>query len=536
MEVFAKQTRRRLSSVLSDLGIEVDSEAKERRQYYEGKYDHTKKKENVQALKKWKKERKQYLLNEFHNRHINGTDEFSENLTQTETAMPTDGCRRTSMTSQMIGNMYQPPTKLEISQRPCGRNQRFSTSDVDTRSGTFENTKHTYKMKTSISFHETDHLQTNYQNENTLRKSQTMFFSGQGRLQKLNRHWQILKENAVLHIRGQQESHDSINSSSSDQRVTKDDSQFQKLKQTFRNAFEEVERIRQKSAEALTNIKDKCQKCCFSDRNSVSSARTDLTDLSIPNSRRQKRLEKEVVKEFPFCAEYDGYTSRRTKTISESIQAILEERKNQEEIVLRQEIERQVTNILTMRMLYKSQIQGNDDETADDMQNYNFTDKSPGNEINMQENEVIEADTDNLTEFSEDWVSGPYLNITIEHSEPRNDLKVTISSIENLFSLTDAWKHQKVYVTASLVPRDEVRKQKTKARKGNDMVEFQDDLYFRNLKSHVVYYSIRFKVYHKTNNMLTCCRPRCVGEALVWLDDFDLKEKVETRVEILSYF
>lgn len=52
------------------------------------------------------------------------------------------------------------------------------------------------------------------------------------------------------------------------------------------------------------------------------------------------------VKFLPFCEEYDGFSSRKTKTISESIQAILEQRESEKNAKLRNLVEECVTEML----------------------------------------------------------------------------------------------------------------------------------------------------------------------------------------------
>jgi hypothetical protein len=245
----------------------------------------------------------------------------------------------------------------------------------------------------------------------------------------------------------------------------------------------------------------------------------------------------EDVKVFPFCAEYDGYSVRRTKTISESIQAILNERKQQEEALLRQEIERQVTNILALRMHNKSQIKENDENP---IENYNDKDDTFGNEKGENENdmcekwEIHESQINSVTDISDDSMSTAYLNINVEHSIHTDELKITVFSIKNLFALTDTWRELNIFITVCPMPREGLHRQKTKTRKGNDDLEFNDDLYMGIFKDRTAKYAIRFRVYHK-GNFLTCTRTRCIGEALIWLDDINLKEDTNMQVEMLPY-
>lgn len=284
----------------------------------------------------------------------------------------------------------------------------------------------------------------------------------------------------------------------------------------------------------------------------------------------------EKVKVFPFCEQYDGFSVRKTNTISESIQAILNEEKKKNESVLRGTIETVVAEILSSLPLsarssstdfhkeveisesYNDEIEKHQEfenlmhldhfalkesiftliyserfqEFQDILENQETDDISThcsSHTVAMEKNcshiddvvgQVNEETHDNDSTY-------PYLRVKIEHLNTANVVKVTIKDLKNLPELPNTKKYVDTIIKMCRMPRNGTKQMETRRSKGSYNVTFDEIFYIEEIDAeNVQEEALRFQVFQKLPKTFRQ-QYTCVGENIMWLDEVNFSRRAK---------
>lgn len=128
------------------------------------------------------------------------------------------------------------------------------------------------------------------------------------------------------------------------------------------------------------------------------------------------------------------------------------------------------------------------------------------------------------------------LNISIQFLIISKRLKVTVKSVEPCKDFVEdcnnRLKHT-FFVKVSYVPTNGGKQKRTKSASGRDLVEFDEDVYLKNVTFENVHLlTVRFQLYQKTSR-LCFKRYTCVAESRVCLDNLDVIGRVTLHTPML---
>lgn len=290
--------------------------------------------------------------------------------------------------------------------------------------------------------------------------------------------------------------------------------------------------------------------------------------------RLPRRQEK--IKVLPFCERYDGFSARKTNTISESIQAILNEEKKKNEIVLRGTIETVVAEILSSLPLsakssstdFHTEVEISESctdeiETHQELENlthldhfalkdsiFTFIYSERFQEVQdiLENNETDDMSTHcrNHTVAVEKYFSNiedvvgqvnvethgndsiyPYLRVKTEHLKTVNVVKVTIKDLKNLPELPNTKKYVDTIIKMCRMPRGGTKQMKTRRSKGSYNITFDEIFYIEEIDAENVHEeALRFQVFQKLPKTFRQ-QYTCVGENILWLDEVNFSRSAK---------
>jgi hypothetical protein len=114
-----------------------------------------------------------------------------------------------------------------------------------------------------------------------------------------------------------------------------------------------------------------------------------------------------------------------------------------------------------------------------------------------------------------------WLHLNLQQFTVTNKLKVNIIKIENLFTLQNT-KKSKTFVKSCLMPRNGQKQKRTKKEIAQHETVFDQNIFFEGITIETVEsVAVRFQVYQKKYK-LAQKRYMCVGETIIWLDEYDV--------------
>lgn len=128
------------------------------------------------------------------------------------------------------------------------------------------------------------------------------------------------------------------------------------------------------------------------------------------------------------------------------------------------------------------------------------------------------------------------LNVSIQFLIISKRLKVTVKSVEPLKDFVEDGNNKlkrTFFVKVCFVPTNGGKQKRTKSASGRDFVEFDEDIYLKNVTFENVHLlTVRFQLYQKTSR-LCFKRHLCVAESRVCLDNLDVIGRVTLHTPML---
>ncbi|KAH3884955.1 hypothetical protein DPMN_008941 [Dreissena polymorpha] len=249
------------------------------------------------------------------------------------------------------------------------------------------------------------------------------------------------------------------------------------------------------------------------------------------------KIRHDGIQHYPFCEEYDGVSVRKTKTISESIQAILSEQTSSGGAKGKSDMpsgmSREFLNMdRGMRRIIESKVKGGASacfQIGPDKVCAGIEDIALENKGSLYSSR-ISVQTDFSSVYAKDEQNGIYVgsvDVKIRYEFSRQSLLVTIIKAEDVFDKSYYDFIINPFVKLGICYRSqymENKKTRTVYRRRNPVFNEEmiiKDIAFRDLSVS----QLLLQLYHKKRT-----GSKLLGQAYIWLDDINLTDGTEACV------